>query len=87
MIETLASEHLERGLETGHYNSRGVTMRNPTEGGEQERQLAKRYEKAAALMDERWHRTAAMLRRLADTYRRQARHEDNEAERMGILDA
>jgi DNA-binding transcriptional ArsR family regulator len=87
IIENVASDDLEKGFEIGRYNSRGVITKNPAEGGEQERQLAKRYEKYAEAIRNRWPRTAAMLRRVADTYRAQARREDDQSELMGQLDA
>ncbi len=42
VIETTRSKALERGFEIGVYNRHGVTVRNPTDGGDQERQLAQR---------------------------------------------
>jgi hypothetical protein len=87
IIESAASDALEQGLEIGLYNSRGVVRKNPAEGGEQERQLAKRYEKYAEAIGNRWARSAAMLRRIAETYRAQARRDDDDSELMGQLDA
>jgi DNA-binding transcriptional ArsR family regulator len=86
LIEDLASADLELGFEIGVYNSRGVVTKNLAEGGEQERQLTKRFEKTAEPLSSRWPRTAAMLRRLADTYRVQSRHEDDQSELIGQLD-
>lgn len=80
VIEEVASAQIERGVEVGIYNSRGVVSKHPTEGGVQERQLAERYAGFAVAIGDRWPRTAAMLRRLADGYRAQARREDEEAE-------
>ncbi len=40
VIEIARSRALERGLETGVYNRRGVTVRMPFDGGDQERGLA-----------------------------------------------
>jgi hypothetical protein len=79
-IEEVQSADLERGFELGVYNSRGVTSRHPTEGGAQERKLADRYAGFAVAMGDRWPRTAAMLRRIADGYRAQGLREDQEAE-------
>jgi hypothetical protein len=80
LIEKLASEELERGIEIGVYNSRGVFTKAQTEGGLQERQLAKRYQGYANQVGDRWHRTAAMLRRIARGYTSDARREDIKAE-------
>jgi hypothetical protein len=86
VIENAMSDDLERGFEIGVYNSRGVVTKNPAEGGEQERQLVKQYEKDAAVLRNQWTRTSAMLRRIAETYREQARREDDQSELMGKLD-
>ena len=80
VIDTVASADLERGLEVGVYNSRGMVTKHPFEGGRQERQLAERYAGFAATLSDRWPRTAAMLRRLADSYRLEALREDQRAE-------
>lgn len=87
IIENVASHDLEQGFEVGRFNSRGVVMRHPAEGGGQERQLKERYEKCAEAVRDRWPRSAAMLRRLADTYRAQARREDDHSELLEQLDA
>lgn len=86
VIEEVASIELERGLEVGLYNSRGVVTRDLTEGGAQEHKLAERYTGFAATVSDRWPRTAAMLRRIAGTYRAEARREDLEAELREDLD-
>ncbi len=80
VIEEMASTEIERGFEIAAYNSRGVVSKHPGEGGTQERQLADRYAGFALAMSDRWPRTAAMLRRIADGYRTEARREDQEAE-------
>ena len=86
VIENVRSRDLESGFEVGTFNSRGVVTKNPAEGGEQERQLTKRYEKHAKAVRDRWPRTAAMLRRIAEKYRAEARREDDQSELMGNLD-
>jgi alpha-L-fucosidase len=80
LIEELRSEQLEGGLKIGVYNSRGVFMKSPTAGGEQERQIAERYQGYANQVSDRWPRTAAMLRRIARSYISDARREDINAE-------
>jgi hypothetical protein len=80
IIEELGSEQLERGIEIGVFNSRGVFMKSPTEGGQQERQIAERYQGYANQVADRWPRTAAMLRRIARSYISDARREDINAE-------
>ena len=80
VIEELSSEDLEDGIEIEVYNSRGWTSRDPTEGGVQERELVEQYTGYAALVNDRWTRTASMLRSIADTFRRDARRHDVDAE-------
>ena len=86
VVEDCKSQDLERGFEIGKFNSRGVVQKSLAEGGEQERQLAKQYKKYAEAVGDRWPRTAAMLRRLADTYDSYARQEDDRSELLGTLD-
>jgi len=80
LIERLASIELEQGIEIGRYKSRGVVTRDPYAGGEQEWRIAERYERDARALADRWPRTAAMLRRMVDTYRAEADREDQKAE-------
>jgi hypothetical protein len=80
-IEKLASEKIENGFWTGILNKRGVTTRSPLEGGKQEYELADRFDDLARNIQDRWHRTAVVLRSVAETYRAQGRREDEEAER------
>jgi alpha-L-fucosidase len=86
VIEEVASTELEGGIEVGLYNSRGVFWRNSNESGVQERQLAEQYAGFAAAINDRWPRTAAMLRRIANGYRADAHREDQEAELREDLD-
>ena len=81
LIEELAAEHVERGIEVQVYNSRGVTSRGVYEGGDQERALADQYREWAEATQSRWPRTASMLRRIVDSYERDARRHDVDAER------
>jgi hypothetical protein len=80
LIETFASKELERGIVTEVLNSRGITWRGVTAGGAQERALEEQYRGYAGAVGDRWPRTAAMLRRIAETYGREARREDASAE-------
>lgn len=78
VIETAASSDLERGIEIGRYNSRGVVMKNPAEGGTREREMAEQYNAYADTVKDRWPRVASMLRRIADMYVADARREDHD---------
>ena len=86
LIEEVASPDLERGFEIGVYNSRGVITKHPYEGGVQERTLVERYEGYANSVADRWPRTAAVLRRVAGSYRREALREDDRARLREDLD-
>jgi hypothetical protein len=74
------SRALETGLELGVYNRRGVTVRLPFDGGDQERSVAERYRRDADTLRFDWTRTAGCLDRIAETYERDARREDQGAE-------
>ena len=80
LIDDLGNEDIERGIETGVFNQRGVVSRSLTAGGVQERRLAETYRGYADALNDGWPRTAAMLRRISDTYASWARREDVEAE-------
>jgi hypothetical protein len=82
LLEELQNEHVENGLFTEVLNSRGMTTRSPGEGGPQERDLAAKYKREADQFADRWPRTAAILRRLANYYEQEARREDERAERF-----
>ena len=75
VIEVCSSRHLETGPEIGVYNLRGVTVRSPHDGGEQERGLAERYRRDAETPRFDWPRTAATLDRIAESFVRDAERE------------
>jgi hypothetical protein len=80
VIEDLRNPEIETGIEIEIYNSRGVVTRDPLGGGAQERHLATQYRNWAAALNQRWPRTAELLRRVAEKYEREAHSEDSEAE-------
>jgi hypothetical protein len=82
LIEDLNSPKFEEGLCTGRFNSRGMTLRNPADGGAQERELAAQHRKWADHVSDRWPRTGALLRQIADHYEEWARREDDQSERF-----
>lgn len=85
LLEEVRSDRLDNGLEMGIYNRRGVTSRGVFEGGKKEGGLAAGYRDAADGAVG-WPRTAKLLRRLADTYERDAEQIEGEAEglRRGV---
>jgi hypothetical protein len=80
ILEDLDSDDIDRGLELAIYRERGFTMRGVIEGGAQERNLAQdfRTQSEAAKASPR---TRKLLKRIAETYERQARRIDQTAER------
>jgi len=80
LLEQYETRDVERGIEVGLYNKRGVTSRALGEGGKQERELAEKYQHQADKIKHMWPRTAAMLKRIADSYKRDAARWDLEDE-------
>jgi hypothetical protein len=72
IVEQLESRDIESGIEIGLLNQRGVTLRSLGSGGEQERKLADTFKQQADKIKYKWPRTAAMLSRIAESYRRDA---------------
>jgi len=80
IIEQYESREVEEGIEEGLFNQRGVTRRALGEGGKQERELADKYQQQADEIKYEWPRTATMLGRIADSYKRFATKLDLEDE-------
>lgn len=80
LLELLDSEDIERGIAIGRYNQRGVTSRSLGEGGAQERELAAGLQSVADALRDRWPRTSTLMRRMADSYRRDAEREDRDTD-------
>ena len=79
LIERVNSDDLDRGLTIAVCNRRGGTTRSPTDGGDQERELAARY-RAQGHRFSQWPRTAAIFDSLASTYEHEAGIHDRRAE-------
>jgi transcriptional regulator with XRE-family HTH domain len=80
LIEITRSKDLEVGIQTGVYNKRGVTTRSPTDGGAQERDIAARYRGWSEKTCLEFPRTGAMLAQIAETYERDAKYHDDDAD-------
>jgi len=80
LLEELQSKNVEEGLRIETYNSRGVVSRSLDAGGEQELEIAEKYERWATEFQDRWPRTASVLRDLGKSYRADAKRHDAEAE-------
>jgi hypothetical protein len=81
LLEALQSSNVEDGLRLRLHNNRGVTMRGMLDGGGQELELAAKYREQSEQLADQWPRTAAVLRGLAESYERVARHYEEDAER------
>lgn len=81
LLETIGSRELEHGFALGRMNRRGATSRDIYAGGHLERELVQQYREWSQMTRASWPRTARVLRELADSYEREARREDIEAER------
>jgi transcriptional regulator with XRE-family HTH domain len=80
LIEITRSNDLEIGIQTGVINKRGVTTRLPTDGGAQERDLAKLYRRWSENTRLEFPRTSAMLAKIAKHYEWDAEFHDNDAD-------
>lgn len=81
-IERVNSDLVDQALETTVINRRGLVSRNLEDGGAQEHGLAQKYAATATRVADGWPRTAGVLRKLANHYEFDARHEDRSAERF-----
>lgn len=76
IIEEADSREIEAGFCLAIFNSRGVFTKDPCAGGDQERDLAKRYREHADAVAAEWPRTAATLRVMEKRYLDWADRED-----------
>jgi hypothetical protein len=84
LLEDIDSRNLESGMCSGKLNQRGVTTRDPLEGGRQEREIAKTYRNWAKAVAAKWQNTARLLNSLAQTYEGFAGMHDVSAEKLGL---
>ena len=80
-IESARSRELEQGIAIGVLNKQGVTVRSPTDGGQQERDLAAFYRASSQAVASEWRRTSALLDRIAKDFEQMAERHDESAER------
>jgi len=78
VLEQIASDIMERGIEIECFNMRGVYSKACDEGGAQERDLSSRYRRWAEQATS--PRTAAMLERIAEEWDESAKRADIAAE-------
>lgn len=77
VLERVQSTDMARGIHTGLYNLRGVHMRG--EGGDQERELAAKYQRWTAALEFSHPFVASILKGMADSYEQEARGQDTRA--------
>jgi hypothetical protein len=82
LLEEMQSAHVDQGIVIATLAKRGVTSRGLEEGGRQEQELGSTHQAGAELFRDRWPRTAAILRQLAESYELDARREEARAERF-----
>jgi len=75
-LESVGTEEISRGMELAVYNSRGVVMRG--HGGDQERELERKYRTWADALAPKYPFTARMLNNIAAGYRRDAERHDTD---------
>ena len=79
-MERVGSEEMASGFIIGVINARGVVSRSHEEGGDQERELAKKYRNWAALRSPDFPYVGRILEKIAEDYERQAQREDDRME-------
>lgn len=76
IFEQYSTEALESGFSAGLIESRGISVKLLGEGGNQERELAKRYDEYAKISEIRWPKIANILRETSDKYKVEAERAD-----------
>jgi hypothetical protein len=76
ILEEHGTDDMQDGFVTGLFNKRGVVKKYLGEGGEQERQLAKKYEGDAKTLELSWPKVAKAFRKLNSRYSDYAKQED-----------
>ncbi len=84
IMEEIGSKRLSNGFIAGIRNKRGVVTKSLFEGGNQERMLAKQYEEYSNKLADKYPKVSAILRKIAEGYKNEARREDKESERRGL---
>jgi len=82
VIDLFRSKPMIEGFQIGKMNRRGVTTRMPRDGGDLERKEAIKYRNWAAAIAYDHPHTAKALDSLAESYEHEARHHDEDAERL-----
>jgi hypothetical protein len=81
VIKITRNPDLDRGVVEGLCNKRGPTWRNPSTGGQLERELVAQYRSWAQSVELEWPRTSAILEEVARFYESYGRSIDDDNER------
>lgn len=80
------TDSMRNGFDNGVFNARGMTSRGAYEGGQQERNLAQRFDDYALALEVSHPKVAATIHGLADGYRRDGDRNDRQARLSQIYD-
>ena len=75
-LEDNGTKDIFTGMSRAIYNSRGVVMRLPEDGGRQERDLAKEYRRIADMLRPQFPHVATVYDSLFDSYESDAKRQD-----------
>lgn len=84
-MEKTLNEDMGNGFRIGKFNLRGVRIGVRGDGGNQERDLAKRYDEWANTISFTHPKVARELQKIRDRYLAHAKHRDTEADKMKRL--
>jgi hypothetical protein len=79
LLERADAETLRNSFSTSVWNKRGVTTRGPTEGGEQERDVAKTFRSYSKNVQSDYPRVASLFESLAKSYDQASLRNDTDA--------
>ncbi|MEO1747729.1 MAG: hypothetical protein AAFR27_03765 [Pseudomonadota bacterium] len=80
VLDLPENDKLRSAFQMGIYNKRGMTRRLPYDGGDQEREIAKRYDGYAEAIQIEFPLASECLSEIAESYRRDATRHDRDAE-------
>jgi hypothetical protein len=81
VIDEIASKELNKAFILSSYNKRGLVAKFSLEGGEQERELAEKYERNLKIWSYKYPTVSNILREISDLYKNEAKREDERSEK------
>lgn len=85
ILDRTQSDTMLSSFRTAIFNSRGVSVRMPYDGGEQERALSKFFKGASDKIRDKYPFTASALASLSKSYERDTNREDDKAQLEELL--